>query len=176
MKLTRREKQVMVAGAVFLGLAAIFQVFVRPALGRVKTLRRVVLEKQQVLDELRLKSQEYDSISSELDKMRRQIEKEQEDTRILSVVEQIQKDCGLVQKVVYMKPTTIAIDDRYEQTSIEIRLQDVTLNQLIQFLWEIESSKLFAGIRTLDIKCGTRDTSLLDTALTIASLSTIGEG
>jgi len=173
MNLTRREKQVIIAGMVFLGLVAAFQVFVRPALGRVGTLKRVLIEKQQVLDELRIKSREYNSISSKLEKIRQEIAKPQENTQILSFVERIQKDCGLMQNVAYMKPTTMAINNRYEETAIEINLQGITLNQLIQFLLKIESSKAFMGIKTLDIKCGAHNSSQLDTVIRIASLSTI---
>jgi predicted nuclease with TOPRIM domain len=171
MNLTRREKQIMVAGAVFLGLAMAFQIFVRLALGRVKTLGRVLLEKQQILDELRIKSQEYNSISSELERICQEIGKQKEDRQILSFVERIQKDCGLMQNVVYMKPTTMAINDIYEKTTIEIKLQDITLNQLIQFLLKIESSEMLVGIRTLDIKRRAQKPNLLDAVIQVANLS-----
>lgn len=173
MNLTRREKQIMVAGVFFLGLAIVFQIFVRPAIGRVKTLKRVLIEKRQLLDDLRTKSQEYNSISSELEEIRQEIGKQQVDRQILSFIERIQKDCGLMQNVVYMKPTTMAISNIYEETTIEIKLQGITLNQLIQFLSKIESSELLVGIKLLDIRRGVRNINLLDTVIKIASLSTI---
>ena len=79
-----------------------------------------------------------------------------------------------MQKVVYMKPTTMTVNDVYEETTIEIKLQSITLDQLIQFLLKIESSELTIGIRTLDIKRGVRDSSLLDTIVQLVSLSPIG--
>lgn len=174
MNLTQREKQIMAAGAVLLVLIVAFQIFVRPAIRRMRTLRRVLSDKRQVLSELLAKSQEYNAISRELEKIRLEIRRQPEGRKILSFVERIQKDCGLMQKVVYMKPSTMAVNDVYEETTIEIKLQSITLDQLIQFLLKIESSELTIGIRTLDIKRGVRDSNLLDTIVKLVSLSPIG--
>lgn len=174
MNLTQREKQIMAAGAVLLVLIVAFQIFVRPAIRRMRTLRRVLSDKRQVLGELLAKSQEYNAISRELEKIRLEMGRQPEERKILSFVERIQKDCGLMQKVVYMKPSTMTVNDVYEETTIEIKLQSITLDQLTQFLLKIESSELTIGIRTLDIKHGVRDSLLLDTIVKLVSLSPIG--
>jgi len=174
MNLTQREKQTIAAGAVLFGLIVSFQVFVRPAIGRVRTLRRVVSDKQQLLGELRAKSEQYKAVSIELEKIRLEMGRQPEERKILSFVERMQKDSGLMQKVVYMKPSTMTVKDVYEQKTIEIKLQSITLDQLIQFLLKIESSELTIGIRTLEIKRGLRDSGLLDTTIQLVSLSSIG--
>ena len=174
MNLTQREKQTITAGAILFGLIVVFQIFVRPAIGRLRTLRRVVSDKQQLLGELRAKSEQYNTISGELEKIRLEMERKPEERKILSFVERIQKDSGLMQKVVYMKPSAMTVKDVYEQNTIEIKLQSITLDQLIQFLLKIESSEFTIGIRTLEIKCGLRDSALLDTTIQLVSLSSIG--
>ncbi len=68
----------------------------------------------------------------------------------------------------------MTVKDIYEQKTIEIKFQSITLNQLIQFLLKIESSEFTIGIRTLEIKRSLRDSSLLDTTIQLASLSSIG--
>lgn len=173
MNLTQREKQIIAAGAVLLVLIVAFQIFVRPAIRRMRTLRRVLSDKRQVLGELLAKSQEYNAISRELEKIRLEMGRQPEERKILSSVERIQKDCGLMQKVVYMKPSTMTVNDVYEETTIEIKLQSITLDQLTQFLLKIESSELTIGIRTLEIKRGLRDSGLLDTTIQLVSLSSI---
>ena len=174
MNLTQREKQTIAAGAILFGLIVVFQIFVRPAIGRLRTLRRVVSDKQQLLGELRAKSEQYKTVSGELEKIRLEMERKPEERKILSFVERIQKDSGLMQKVVYMKPSAMTVKDIYEQKTIEIKFQSITLNQLIQFLLKIESSEFTIGIRTLEIKRGLRDSGLLDTTIQLVSLSSIG--
>jgi len=173
MSLTQREKQTIAAGAVLFGLIVAFQIFVRPAIGRLRTLRRVISDKQQVLGELRAKSQQYKAVSRELEKIRLEMERQPQERKILSFVEHVQKDSGLMQKVVYMKPSTMTVKDIYEQKTIEIKLQSITLDQLIRFLLKIESSELTIGIRTLEIKRGLLDSRLLDTTIQLVSLSSI---
>jgi type II secretory pathway component PulM len=172
MNLTQREKRFVAAGAVIFGLIVVFQFFIRPAIRKVKTLRRVVSDKQQVLGELRAKSEQYKTISRELEKVRLEIGRQPEERKILSFVERIQKESGLMQKVVYMKPSTVTVDNIYERITIEVKLQSITLDQLIQFLLKIESSELAIGIRTLDIKRGIQNLNLLDTTVQLVSLST----
>ena len=173
MNLTQREKQFMTAGAVIFGLIVIFQLFVRPAISKVKTLKRVVSDKQQLLSEIRAKSEQYKTISRELEKIRLEMGRQPEERKILSFVERVQKDSGLMQKVVYMKPSTMTVNDIYERNTIEMKLQNITLNQLVQFLLKIESSELKIGIRTLDIKRGIRDSDLLEATVQLISLSAI---
>jgi hypothetical protein len=78
-----------------------------------------------------------------------------------------------MQKVVYMKPSTMIVNDIYERITIEIKLQSITLDQLIQFLLKIESSELTIGFKRLDIKRGVLYSNLLDTTVQLVSLSSI---
>ena len=173
MNLTKREKQIISTGAVLLCLLVAFHIFVRPAIGRVRTLRRVISEKRQVLSELLAKSQEYNTVSIELEKIRSEMKRQPEERKILSFIEGIQKECGLMQKVVYMKPSANAVNDVYEETTIEIKFQNLTWDELTQFLFKIESSELTLGIKNLNIKRGVRDSSLLDTIMQLVSISPI---
>ena len=154
-------------------MIVIFQVFARPAISRVGTLTRVVSDKRQLLSELRAKSEQYKTISRKLEKIRLEMGRQPEERKILSFVERIQKESGLMKKVVYMKPSTMVVNDVYEQITIEIKLQSITLDQLIRFLLKIESSELTLGIRSLEIKRGVRESGLLDTTIQLVSLSNI---
>ena len=173
MNLTQREKKLIAVGAVLFGFIVIFHVFGRPAISRVKTLRRVVSDKRKVLSELRAKSEKYKNLSRELEQILLEMGHQPEERKILSFVERVQKDSGLMQKVVYMKPSTMTVNDIYERNTIEIKMQNITLNQLVQFLLKIESSELKIVIRTLEIKRGIQDSDLLDTIIQLVSLSTI---
>jgi hypothetical protein len=173
MNLTEREKQFLTAGAILFGLIVFVQVFIRPTFGRIKRLKSLISDKQKVLNELRNKSEQYKTISRELNKVRLEIGRRPEERKILSFVERIQKDANLMQKVVYMKPSTMIVDDIYERIMIDIKLQNITLDQLIQFLLKIESSELAIGFKRLDIKRAAQYSNLLDTTIQLVSLSSI---
>jgi type II secretory pathway component PulM len=171
--LTQREKQFVIGGVAFLGLLVAFQLLVKPAIHRVRTLKRAVTAEQKTLKELRDKSKEYNVFQSQLERIRQTFQQQEGDRQMLSLIERIQKDCGLLQKVVYMTPTTMAISDIYEKTSIEVKFKGVTLDQIIQFLLKIESSKLLVGVKSLEINSGLQNSAELDAIIQVASLSAI---
>ncbi|MFC1604215.1 hypothetical protein ACFL5F_04225 [Planctomycetota bacterium] len=173
MHLTQREKQFAIGGIAFLGIFAAFQVFVRPALSRVRTLKRVVAEKQEVLSQLSAKSNDYNAIRGQLEQIRLAARQQQRGGQMLSFIERVQRDSGLLQKVVYMTPTTTAIGDMYEKTNVEVKFGAVTLDQIIQFLLKMESSELLVGIRSVDIKRAVQNPALLDVVIQVASVSTV---
>ena len=173
MALTRRERQSIIAATVLLALVVAFQVLVRPALGRVRTLRRIVAEQRDMLSKVQAKRAEYQALRAQLDKIRQTISQQQQNRQILSHIERLQKDAGLIQKVVYMKPTTTAISDMYEETNVEVKFAGVTLDQIIQFLLKVQSSDPPAGVKTLEIRRGLQNPELLDAVIQLVNLSTI---
>ena len=92
---------------------------------------------------------------------------------MLSFIERVQRDSGLIQKVVYMTPTTTAIGDTYEKTNVEVKFGAVTLEQIIQFLLKIESSELLVGVISVDIKRTVQNPALLDAVIQVVSVSTV---
>lgn len=173
MVLARREKRFVIIGVILLSLAVALQLFVRPAISRVRTLRAVVAEQRQILGELQAKSQEYESLQDKLEQMRKKIAERHEERQILSFVERVQKDCGLLQKVIYMKPTTSVIGNMYEEKSVEIKFGGVTLNETIKFLLNVQSSELQVAVRSLEIRRRVQEPTLLDAVIQVASLAAI---
>jgi hypothetical protein len=174
MHVTKTEQWFLVGGAIFLGLLMISQVLVRPTMDRISTLRRVVTDKRANLSQLQAKSQEYQLLKTEVARLRAVIEQQGGGRRILSTLERIREDCGLSDNVVSLKPTTTAINDEYQETTIEVRLDGITLAQLIQFLSQIDSLELAGGIRALEVRHADRSPNLLKATVQVATVSRIG--
>ena len=175
MRLTKREKQIVIFGIVCLGAFIAFQMIVSPALGRTKTLKRIVSQKREILTDLQVKSKDYNSLKEQLEKIRMSIQDQQKDRKILSSIEHIQKDCGISQNVIDLAPNTMVINDTYERTDIEVKYGAVTLEQLVQFLMKINSSDMLIGIRSLEIKSDPENPALLDAVIQLISVSNISD-
>jgi len=171
MSLTQREKLSVLAGIGFLGLFTALQVFVEPAHSRIKTLRRVVAEKRQALEQLHAKSQEYNVLRSQFEQIHQAIEHQQRDRPMLSFLERVQEDCGLTQKVVSMQPRTTAVNDTYLKTDVEVRFGAATLEQIVQWLLKIEASGLVGGVKSLEVKCRAENPPSLDAFIQVVGLS-----
>ncbi len=179
MNFTKREKIIVITGIVSLGLLLSFQVFVRPAISRTKTLKRIVSEKREMLANIQIKSREYNSLAERLEQVQATIANQQKDKKILSLIEGMQRDCGLSKNVLSMTPTTMTINGKYEKNNVEVKYGEVTWEQLIQLLMKIKSSEMLIGIRSLEIKrsgngqpsFGKPDT--LDFAIQLVSVSSL---
>jgi type II secretory pathway component PulM len=170
MQLTRREKWVVLGGLGGLALLAAMQFVVRPTQERVTTLRRVVKDKTEILTRIQDKSLEFQSLQTEIDRLQAKIAQQQESGRILSVIEGIRKSCDLPDKALSLRPTTAPLNEQYTQTTVEMRLEAVTLAQLIRFLSELDSLNLAGGIKSLDIRTTDRNVGLLQAVIQLATV------
>jgi len=152
MQLMKREKTILVGGAGFLGVLIALQVLVRPARERLATLRRVVADRREVLTQIGMKSREYKDLEAQIAQLRAKVVPQQESRRILSTIERVRQECGLPQDVLSLKPTTIAVGDKYQQTMVDVRLEGVTLAQIVAFLSHLDSVVLAGRMTSLEIR------------------------
>jgi len=176
MQLTKRERTVVVAGACFLVLLVILQFIVRPTTERISMLGRVVADKRDVLTDLRAKSLEYKTLAEEVDRLRSMISQQQESRTMLSAIERIGEASGLSENVLSLKPTTVTMDEEYEETVVEIRLDRITLAQLVEFLAKLESLGRAGGIKALEVRHADRSEGALRAVVQLATVSQIGPG
>jgi hypothetical protein len=166
-RLTRREK--LLAGGLifFTGAWLLFTAGVKPALDRIETLKRVIAEKQQELEKIRADSKEYIFLRDSLNNLRKKIASQDEVFELLPFLESLLEKCGLTENISTMKQQESPIDTNYAETVVEIRLENLSLNQLVDLLYRIESSQVLAGIKSLYIKKNAIDENLLDSVIEI---------
>ncbi len=170
MNLTTREKYIGATGAAIITLLVAFQMFVNPALNRINILQRVISEKKQTLIDLTAKSQKYNTLSTDIKNIRLEISATPISENLLPAIEKIQNKCGLSQNIFSMKSSTANINGIYNESSVEIIMQKITLDQLLEFLSEIELVKSTISVRTLEIKHTPQNPTLLDTTIKLAKI------
>ncbi len=158
MRLAKREKLVVLGGAGLLVLLLALQFAVRPTVERASTLRRVVIEKREVLAQLRAKRLEYERLQGEIGHLHAMVAQQRGNRRMLSSIENVRKACGLSENVLSMKPATVAIDNTYEEVVVEVRLESLTLAQLVSFLSQLDAVDA-AGITALEVRRADRNSA-----------------
>jgi type II secretory pathway component PulM len=170
MRLMRRERLLVIAAAVFAVFWMLFRLGVKPALARIETLNRVIPEKQRELIELRTKSKEYICRYDSLNHLREQVASQDQVLELLPFLESLTQECGLKKNTTVMDQNVLQLDQDYQETIVEIRLQSVTLKQLVDFLSKIEgSSRVLAKTRSLYITGNPTNADLLDSVIGIHS-------
>jgi general secretion pathway protein M len=166
-RLTRREKMLAAALAVFAGGWGLFALAAKPTLERTRTLRRVINEKQVELEKLHAVSNEYISLRDNLDNVRAKVASQEKGFELLPFLETMIREQDLSKKLGTMKQRVLQLGSNHSETVVEVRLENLTLKQLIDFLREVESSKVLARTKSLYIKKNLTNTEMLDSVVEI---------
>ena len=166
-RLTRREKLLAIALAIFVGGLVLFTFAVKPAIERTETLRRVISEKQDELQKVRAGSNEYIFLRDNLDDLRTKVASQEKGFELLPFLESLIREHGLAKKVATMKQQVLQLGPSHSETVVEVRLENLTLKQLVDFLRKVESSEVLARTKSLYIKKNLTNTDLLDSVVEI---------
>jgi general secretion pathway protein M len=95
--------------------------------------------------------QEYQRQKTVVDSINSQL-KRQQNFAIFSRLEEFAGQTGIRNKILYMKPTVSTPSEVYNEESVEVKMEGVTLEQLVRYLHQIENSPQLLKIKKLEIK------------------------
>jgi len=166
-RLARREKLLIIGLVVFAAIWSLYTVAVSPAIERIETLNRVISEKQQELEEVRAISKEYIFRNKNLDNFQTQADFGQDALQLLPFLEALINECGIAKNVETMKREVLPIDSNYSEIIVEVRLGNLSIGQLVDFLGKIESLEAGAKTKSLYVKRNIKNKNLLDSVVEI---------
>ena len=146
-----RERLFVICGVVALLLTIIYALVIDPLTTQSVQLDRRILKTQRDVQELYTLQRQYQAHKQILDDINAKLQR-QKNFAIFSHLEKLAGDTGIRGKIVYMKPTVSTPSDAYEEESVEIKMEGVTLQQLIRYLYQVENSPQFLKIKRLHIK------------------------
>jgi general secretion pathway protein M len=146
-----REK-VFVVGAVGIVLLLLFYLLVfEPLMAHSARLDRQLIATQQQLQEMYTLQQEYRRHKTVLDRINAQLAR-QRNFSLFSRLEELARKTNTRSSIDYMRPIVSAPSEAYDEDSVEIKMDGVTLAQLVSYLYEIETSPQFMKIKRLYLK------------------------
>jgi hypothetical protein len=163
---TLRKRWILIT-ITMVATAGFFAFAIKPAIERANTLMRVVPEKQLALQQLKTKSRQYLALRSHLDGLGTQ----QEFSDPLTELDTITTRSGTAGNVAYMKKQSLPFDSKYNQTVAELRFENISLNQFVDFLFQVQSSAGPLQIQSLYIEKSRTNASLLNCTLQISTLT-----
>ena len=166
--LQRREKMAVTAVAVALGVFLLLQIVVFPVFDRDDELRRQIKTKTQDLQQMRDLQAEYASLSRYSTNVEDGIKKRPGDFTLFSFIDKLAGSSGIKGNIAYMKPSSSNLkNSSYSLSTVEIKLNALTMEQLTAFLYGIEESANMVWIRRLSISKSDNNQSLLNSVLQV---------
>ena len=150
-QLQPRERLFIGGAGAALVLFLLFKVTIDPLFKHSADLDRQIVTARRQLAELRTMQQEYQRQKAVVDSINSQL-KRQQNFAIFSRLEEFAGQTGIRNKILYMKPTVSTPSEVYNEESVEIKMEGVTLEQLVRYLHQIENSPQLLKIKRLEIK------------------------
>lgn len=151
-KINQRERLILGGAGILLVLLLIIQWGISPILNHRSELQQQLVNVKQDLDEIALLKAEFKNLSIQADQAKAQISTRDKNFSLLSFLNDIAGQTGLKNKIVNMKPSTSARKNSPLQVeSVEMKFQDVNFEQLLAFLYRLETSPNMVSIRQISI-------------------------
>ncbi len=170
-KLSRRDKRALVAGLLFLGIVLLFFGWISPRLERIKRLDRAIASETRRLEQVRGLFQAVIELHEREARIQEQMRKRTMDaTSVASAVESLAKETSVMEQVQYLKPEQAKVSEQFREASVALKIVEVTLPKLVEFLYRVESSERVLRVKNLQVRLNPKDNSKLDVSLVIFTL------
>ncbi len=142
-------------GIAFILLYLLFFMF--PTLNRINVLKKAIPQKEQEVKEMQTLQEEYLAAKKEYVPASSST---QESESIFSLVERIAKMRGLAENITSIKPLTSAApvrtdfsskEDGFQESSVEVRMINLSLQNLVNYLYTLENPPYSLGIKDIQI-------------------------
>ncbi len=167
MRLNRREQRAALVAVILLSVGVLYGFVLKPTLTRTETLRRVIGDKRQQLQELRARGERYVALSQGYRDLQQQILLIDPNQELLLMLDSIIQQRNLKPHLTKMEGKTIPLEGPYTEIQVETTLEDISFKQLVLFLEAIETAPTLARVQRLYLKPDQQHDHRLYATLTI---------
>jgi len=169
-KISQRDRLFLLAGAVFVLLFLIIQFAVFPLIDNRARLRRGIAERENALVEMKALQARYRELHSQANSLVDQLGTRNAGFSLFSFLEQNATKTDVKKNIAYMKPSELADDGPFKEVYVEMKLQAITLKQLVAFLQLVESPENIVALKRVSIQENKKESDTLDVILQVVSL------
>ena len=148
----------------------ILQFVVFPMLEDRKRLRRGILAKEAGLREMVRLSGEYAALKQRSQVAENVIKRRAPGFTLFSFLEKAAGKAGVKRNIKYMKPSSSKGDGRWAEAMVEMKLDGISLERLMGYLYLIELSKMAVSIKRCAVTENKGQKGALDVVLQVVTL------
>ncbi|MBU1170455.1 MAG: type II secretion system protein M [Proteobacteria bacterium] len=170
-QMSNREKYFVGFAASLITVFVVYQFMITPFMDGKERKKRLITEKKLQLDEMRELGDEYRALVEKTRSIQAMSGDKDMNFTLFSFLEKLSGSTGVKENISYMKPsTTVQKDTQVELSLVEMKLQNVDLKKLVQFLYEVETSPNGVFIRGISLTKTGKDKKLLTAILQIETV------
>ena len=171
LNLNKREKVVVSAAIVLLSVFILVQLIIMPVIEKRDTLRNRLDAKKGILAEMKTLRLEYLSIQKKAESSKQGFENRTAGFTLFSFLDSLAGDTGLKDHIAYMKPsTTVAEGSGLKISRVEMKLSEITMEDLTSYLFKVETSKNMVMVKRLSITKTEKSSGLIGAVLQVETM------
>ncbi|HER62743.1 MAG TPA: hypothetical protein ENO11_02050 [Desulfobacteraceae bacterium] len=169
-KMTPRDRIVLAAGSVVLLIFMVLQFGIFPLMENRDRLEQGIAAREKALVEMAELQVQYRELHGKANTLLDQLGGRQSNFSLFSFLEQMAARSDVKKNITYMKPSETAADGPFKEIMVEMKLQAVSLKQLVDFLELVESPKNVVALKRISIQENTKEKATLDVIIQVISL------
>jgi general secretion pathway protein M len=169
-RLDPREKTVVIAGLIVLSGLFVWFVLLQPYFETMNNLDRRIAAHRYSLTRV-------EKMGNQIGLLRRQLadvgSRKKGNRPLFSQVESLTEKTGVREKLLSMRPQPATTEGKFRQQLVEIRLEKLSLAQLVKLLHAVEYRSDGVQVKSLRVKPRFEDRSILDVNMVLMSLENL---
>jgi general secretion pathway protein M len=166
-KLAKREKALVGMAAGCLAVFILFQFLIFPLLDSKERMERGIKTKEAALKEVLTLSAEYQAQQKGTQDIAQALSSRKKGFTLFSFLDEAAGAANVKSFIKYMKPSTSPGTGAYQESTVEMKLEGITLEQLMGYVYRIESPNDLVNIRRVTISENKKETGYLDAVLQV---------
>ncbi|WHZ30361.1 MAG: hypothetical protein OJF51_005164 [Nitrospira sp.] len=151
-QMSQRERTLVLAGGIVLGLSLLFVLIVDPLLDSLDRLERQEVRKRKDLAELAVLGQAYLAKRDRLAKSENRMPGTDSHFSLVTFMEEAATGAHVRERITGMQPQQQLLAQGYEETSVDLRLEGIQLPDLLALLIAIDQAPYDLHVRHLQIR------------------------
>ncbi len=150
-QLTTSQKRTVTAGLVFAAVVLLSQLIVVPYFDARQKVRGAITASEKAFRELTAMGVEYGVLRQRSEEIRRVSERRPPGFTLFSYLEKRAGDAAVKTNIRSLTPMMSTPAGAYEETAVEMKLDKLTMRQLTDFLYRVESPEEMIRVRRLSV-------------------------
>lgn len=136
---------------------------------RMQELERLTTKKQEDARALSALAQEFRVKSAAVRQVEAKIERDKGAFSLLAFLETTAANTDLRSRIAHIRPQPASVTEGYRETAVEIKIDNVTLEQVVRLLAAIEGAPHFIKMKNLRLRTRFADKRFLDATLLVST-------
>lgn len=150
--LQQREKLAITIAGIAIIIFLVIKLIIFPAINHRDSLRKKVIAKTKELQEIHELKAKYQLISSDSQSSTNRLKTRTKTFNLFSFIDRLSGRSGIKGNIISMKPSTSNIkNSSYKLSSVEMKLNALTMEQLTKFIHGVETSRNVIWIKRVTI-------------------------